>query len=677
MRNSSKDAARQSNRRSLPWFVSLIVTMLFLSCPPGWAKDDKTAQSDFQMGDITVTATKMTTEVNNIPTNLTVISREELENRPGHFNPLTLIQEANIPGVFIQSNYLGSGSAIISMSTRGSEVSNWGMRIMVNGVEANRGTGTVAASRVAVHDIERIEITKTPSAEYGDQAIGGVVNIITRTPSEPVEGKAGIAFTSLGGGNGYSVINGTRDKWEYYLDASGQRQDAYQDDGFQDGTNFYTRISYALSTRAQLTFHGSYNDIKGVYTEGLTRKQLDDDPSQNPNTGADYDYDSEDILGALVYEHQLGPHDFMAKMELQTSESDMYCRYVNQTESLLAHPEISMTFNHKVSGMPNKLVVGGEYRYHDYDVMKFTATSLHDLVAVDEDFNRKDIGYAGYLQDELLVTDALTLTAGIRYDYFDLEQNANIALSDAWAQDKGAFSPKVGLTYQLCDEVNLFAGYNSGIKSPVKLKLYWTNGELDPEKLQAWEAGIRGNIAGWLNYNMAFFWQTVKDKFVKPSVDWESLYENAGETSSKGVELGAGAKLPHNFYASASFTYQESEFEEFVSMGVDYSGNKLTGVPDAIFALTLGYRNGMMGDISLNPVYTGKRYFNYANTNEEDGFWVLNARWSKKFGRVGVYLWANNLLDESAVGSGSGNPGMETLYPISGFNTMLGMNVDF
>ncbi len=100
-------------------------------------------------------------------------------------------------------------------------------------------------------------------------------------------------------------------------------------------------------------------------------------------------------------------------------------------------------------------------------------------------------------------------------------------------------------------------------------------------------------------------------------------------------------------------------------------------MPDIICAFQLGYLHQILGDISLNPVYTGKRYFNYANTNEDDGFWMLNARYSKKIGRVELYIVARNIFDESAVGSGSGDPGNENLYPMAGFNTSLGLNVTF
>ncbi|WP_320040221.1 TonB-dependent receptor [uncultured Desulfobacter sp.] len=674
MQSRTSGAELLNNRMQI--IVFFIITIGCLVYRQLWAADNNIEDPRISLDEIVVTATKVATTVDNIPTNVSVISRKQLERLLGHHTALSALKEANIPGLFFSGNVYGGGSQDVSISTRGSENSNWGMKIMINGIDFNRPDGVIAASRIAVHDIERIEITKTPSAEYGDQAIGGVINIITRAAKEPMEGKAGIAFTSLGGGNGYSVLNGTQDKWEYYIDASVQREDAYQDRVNLDGNNVYTRIGYVLNDSAQLIFHGSYTDTQGIYAESLTRDQLESDPSQNPNTGADYDYESEDTLQALVYQQQLGDHEFMAKIEYQTADYQLFWGYFTHMDSELVHPEMNITFNHDMAGMANKLVVGGEYRNHDYDVHRYTASSFNDLTVLTHDFTRKDVGYACYFQDELQVTDSLTISAGIRYDFFDLEQNSHITGGTSWAQDKGDFSPKIGFTYQICDEVNLFAGYNSGLKSPVKLPVFWTNGNLDPEKLQAYEVGFRGHL-GRLNYNFAFFLQTVDDKFVLPSADWTAEYENAGETSSKGFEMGVGTNFPNGIYTSANFTYQDSKFEDFVSMGVDYSGKKVTGVPDILFAFTLGFRNETLGDISLNPVYTGRRYFNFANTNEDEGFWVLNARYTKKIKQIEFFLAANNLLDENAVGSGSGNPGSEMLYPISGINAVLGMNVTF
>ncbi len=669
----------KTGRKSLS-FVQLTLNMILsvvLLCLPVQAEEEQKEESEYQLGEITVTATKMSTEVDKVPTNIAVISREELDTYPGHYSVITLLRDLNIPGLYFTGSAWGNANGDISTSSRGGEVSNWGMKVMVNGVEFNSANGIVGAGRLAIHDIERVEVIKTPSAEYGDQAIGGVINIITRTAKEPLEARTGIAFSSLGDGNAYGVINGSSEKWQYYLDVSGTREDAYQEATYQHGDNVYAKVRYALNDNAQLSFHGSYNDTKGNYAVGLTRKQFEEDSSQNPNTGADQYFEGEDKLGALVYEQQLGPHELMAKLEVQSSTYLMYWGGYNDTDEWQAHPEVSLRLNHDLAGMTNTLVIGGEYRYHDIKVKRYSASSFYNLGSITHNFSREDVSYAGYLQDELRITDAFTMTAGLRYDFFDLEQVGHTANSKTWDQEVGDFSPKIGFTYQLCEEVNFFAGINSGIKSPVRLEKFNTNGKLEPEKLRSYEVGLRGTVWGWLGYDVALFRQNVTDKFVKHSVDFNAEYENAGETTAQGIELGAHAKLPHDFYASTSFTYQQSEFDEFVSQGVDYSGNQLTGVPDVMFAFTLGYRNERLGDISLNPVYTGMRYFNYANTNKDDAFWVLNARYTKQFGQVELYLAANNLFDEDAVGSGSGDPGKESLYPITGFNAMLGMNVKF
>ncbi len=674
MFDAVKKKGLRSNHISTSYITFITLMLLLLSSSAGWARDDRKDSNATDLGEIIVTSTKMNTEVGKIPTNITVIFREEIEKYPGHYNPLTLLREMNIPGIFFPTN---SVDADVSVSSRGSEVSQWGMLVMVNGIELNNGAGAMRAGRLAVHDIERIEIIKTPSAEYGDQALGGVINIITRQARTPLEAKAGVAYNSLGGGSGYTVINGSNENWEYYVDASVSREDSYQDEGYFDVDNVYTTLKRTLNSNSSLAFHGSYKDSKGSYTASLTREQFDEDPTQNPNTGPDYYFETEESLGALVYEQRLGDHDLMCKTEVQdTSWRSFSGYYYMGADSTVVHPEVRMTVNHDIGSMANKLVIGGEYRYHDLDGIRYIATSFHDLTAKNRDFSREDISYAAYLQNELGITDALTISAGIRYDYFDLAQVANMASSTTWSSKHNAVSPKIGLTYQLCDEVNLFAGFNSGIKSPVRLRQWFTNGELKPEKLYAYEVGIRGNISHWLDYNVAVFRQKVTDKFVRPTADfWTAQYENAGETSTKGVEMGAHASLPHGFYSSVSFTWQESKFEEFVSGGVDYSGNHLTGVPDMIFALKLGYHQEILGDISINPVYTGRQYFNYANTNEEDGFWHLNARYTKQFDRVEFYAAANNIFDESNVGTGGGDPGSETLYPLSGFNVLIGLNV--
>ena len=661
--------------RSLAAGFLAVLACAFLLSTPANAAVEKKANEKVQLGDIIVNATKIGTEVNKIPTNVAIITREEIERYPGNFSAFDVLREANIPGVYMPFSAYGIDEDGL-ISTRGGEVSAWGMRVMVNGIEFNKGNGYVTPPRIALHDIERIEVTKTPSAEYGDQAIGGVINIITRVAEKPLEAKAGAAFGGFGGGNGFGVINGSDGKWEYYLDASMKRADGYQDRTYMHDNNVYTRINYNLSNDSHLTLHGSYFDSRANYSNGLTRAQFEKSPTQNP--GPDYELHEEEKLAALDYGKMFGDNELKIKLEFKDERTRMFWYSYTDCDEWEVHPEISYIFNHRLGSMGNKLVVGVEYRYHKMHTKYYTATSISDIGAIYSDRDRKDTTWSGYVQDELSITDALTVTAGVRYDNYNQEQVGKYSSSNTWSQDNSAISPKLGLTYELSEAVNFFTGFNSGYKSPARIAAAAVNGELNPEKIYSYEAGARGQVTEWLNYNVALFWNEVHDKFVRPSTDPGSKYENAGKTRSRGVEAGVNANFKSGIYASGSFTYQQSEFVEFVSDDVNYDGKKINGVPEYLISLYMGYRHRVLGDISVNPVYTGERYFDYANTFKEDGFWAVNVRYIKKFfDRLELFAVANNIFDKQAVGCGSGSLGSENIYPYPGFNMYVGFNVSF
>ena len=664
----------QTPKARRPWAALCLAVglVLALALPAG------ASEKPVKTGEITVTATKMSTELDKIPTNVAVITREEIERYPGNYSVFDVLREANVPGIFIPASAYGIDEDGL-MSSRGGEVSAWAMRVLVNGVEFNKGNGYIVPPRLALHDVERIEIVKTPSAEYGDQAVGGVINIITRVASKPAEGKAGVGFSSFGGGNGYAVLNGSQGKWEYLVDASMKRQDAYQERTYMRDNNVYTRVAYNLPFDATVAFHGSYFDTESNYANSLTKAQWEADPTQNP--GADNTLHETEKLAAFTYDQHFGPHVLKAKVEFKDELTEMFWYGWHRYDEWEAHPEINFTMNHNLWGMANKLVVGGEYRYHTIHTTLNQANG-NNIGQLTGDRDRKDTTWSGYVQDELGITEALTVTAGLRYDNYEQDQVGHVnPTANTWNQSNSAFSPKIGATYTFNQAVNVFAGYNTGFKSPARVPAAATSGNLNPERIYSYEVGLRGQPLSWLDYNLAFYWNDVHDKFVKPDPTPGSQYENAGKTRSRGVELGVNAKFANGLYATGSFTYQEAKFVDFVSEGVNYDGNYLNGVPDMMFSVYAGYRHKVWGDISLNPVYTGKRYFNYANTVEEDGFWVLNARYIKRFDdwKPGVELFvaANNLFDQQAYGSAGGNPGSESIYPYPGFNMMVGINAWF
>ena len=199
-----------------------------------------------------------------------------------------------------------------TFSTRGSEVNSQGLRIMVNGIELNKGNGYVVLPRIPLHDVERIEIIKTASAEYGDQAVGGIINVVTRVSPERIEAKVGGALGSFDYNTAYTVLNGSNDKWEYFVDLGFSNSDGYQDDTYYEPVNLYTRLAYAFNDDMDLEFHGSHMYSDGAWPDKLTQAQFDEDPSQNP--GVADPFENEYDLGALVFKKRFGDDEFQFKL---------------------------------------------------------------------------------------------------------------------------------------------------------------------------------------------------------------------------------------------------------------------------------------------------------------------------------------------------------------------------
>jgi len=658
--------------------LSFFVATYLIGAVAAWAEDLGETLDQHRLDEVTVTATKMESNVYRIPTNIAVISREEIEKHPSATTIFELIQQANVPGVFIPQ--LPSSLPVDgNLSTRGSEVTPWAVRILVNGIEFNKGNGYIVPPRIPMHDIERIEIIKTPSAEYGDQAIYGVINIITRVSDKPLDAKAGISFDSFGSANYFAVLNGQHKRWEYFLDAGITRFNGYQDRVFEDDDTLYARIKYNIDNTSSITIHGSHYDSDANYANSLTFDQFKSNPEQNP--GNDQPLDDDYDLYALAFDKALGNNKLSVKVDYKDEVTKMFWSglYMDFDEWEI-HPEASFTLRHDVGHMKNAIILGGEYRYHEIDTGMFLAP---DNVIGNQlgDRHREDTTYAIYLQDELRITDSLTVTAGVRYDDYEQDQKDTLNSANTWTQSDSHISPKVGFTYALSDAVNFFGGFNSGFKSPVRVPGAAASASLDPEKIKAYEIGVRGFPLTWLNYEVAVFYHQVDDKIV--SIAPQHL-ENVGEVESKGVEMSLNAEFASGFYTNMAYTYQDSTFKEYVVNGVSYNDNSLPNVPEHIFGASLGYRHAVYGDFAINPIYHGDMCLNDSNTLEWDGYWLIGAKYTKIFTgwypSVKFFVVGENLTDEDEVSQSSNTrsiPGAEAVFPVAGMRILTGIQIIF
>ena len=647
-----------------------------------WTAGARAGESDpaarvSELETVTVTASKIGTDVSRTPTNISVVSREEIERHPSATNIFELLSQVNVPGVFIP-RLPGSLPVDGKLSTRGSESTPWAVRILVNGIEFNKGNGYIVPPRIPMHDIERIEIVKTPSAVYGDQAIYGVINIITRVSDKPLEARTGISFDSYGSTNAHVVLNGSKEKWEYFLDASMVRFNGFQDRAFEDDNTLYTRIGYHIDDTSSLVFHGSHYDADANYANALTFEQLASEPQQNP--GADMPLDDDYQIYALAYDKAFGRHSLSVKLDVKDEITKMFFSGLHfEFDEWEVHPEAAFTLRHDLGEMDNTLVMGAEFRYHELDTLLHLAPD-NLIGAMIGDRHREDTTCAFYVQDQLRITRALTMTAGLRYDDYEQDQTGRVNTANTWTQSNSHLSPKLGITYTFSPGVNLFAGFNSGFKSPARVPGAAASDSLSPEKINAYEIGIRGIPAGWLSYEMAVFYHQVKDKIA--SVAPQQL-ENVGETDAKGIEASINAEFPNGFYMTLGYTYQDATFKDYQHNGVSYNGNTLPNVPEHILGTWLGYRHKALGDIALNPTYHGSMALNTANTLNWGGYWLLGARYTKRFDTwpgIEFFIAGENLTDETEVSQSANTnstPGAEEVYPVPGLRIATGVKFVF
>ncbi|MBU1193379.1 MAG: TonB-dependent receptor [Proteobacteria bacterium] len=660
---------KKKSNRMIIW---TIVVLFVFSYSGSVMSEEKKA---YNLGDITVTAAKFETSIEKSPTNLDVITREDIERMPEATNINELLRQ--VPGLYVPQYQSGVANDGL-YSSRGSEPSTWGLRFLVNGIEFNKGNGYTVPTRIPINDIERMEIIKTASAEYGDQAVGGVINVVTRVSPKPLEAKAGFSYGSFDYTNYFGVINGSNDRWEYFMDFSFSQTDGYQDNVFYDPANFYTRFAYKPDDTMKLEFHGSHMASKGSWPKKLTQVQFDADSSQNPGKSDTFENDYN--LAALVLKKKIGDDELQIKLTGKDEWVTMNYGSDFEFDEWEIIPAITYALKHEIAGMGNTVLFGGEYRKHEIINQMFTVLNGVRQTKT-KDTLREDISYAAYIIDELSVTDALTVSFGARFDSYEQNQTGRVNVANTVGQSDEAISPKLGATYTINNALNVFAGFNSGFKSPARVPGAAYSSGLDPEEVRSYEVGFRGSPLPWLNYNTALFLNQYKNKWIRTGPNPTDPYTNAGETEAKGIELSLNLSFNSGLYSSISYTYQESKYEDFIDSGVNYNGNWLANIPEQLIGLTAGYNHSAFGQISLTADYIGDRYFNQTNTLKGNDYWVFGAKYKKTFDQwnpaFSFFVNAKNLGDEAAVVYGSGTPGSESLVPVYGRSVTAGIEFLF
>ena len=641
------------------------------------------------MEQVVVTATREEKSRTELPESVAVLDREAIEQvMPGH--PAELLNR--LAGVHI-NNQGGEGhmTAIRQPLTTG------GVYLFLEDGIPTRPTGFFNHNGLYEIDLtqaDTIEVTRGPgSALYGSDAIGGIINSLTRAPGEERE----TALTlEAGQDDWYRVLLATSGAVNE-TGRAGVRVNLTDNRGFREAGD-YSRASLTarwdqdwsatLTGKTVLAF--STIDQSGV--SGLGVADYRNDPEKNLYHG---DIGFREVR-ALRLSSELAwePSDrelwtltgFVRdnRMELMPFWMLSYDpnRYTTEFTTLGLMAKHRRTLGDGAVEWISGLDL--DYTPSSYREERILPARVGDIYTdyrtsgrINYDFDADQLTASPYSQLEWLATERLRLTAGVRYDHFRIDYQDNLDPSVAEVgvfaplpfparhyrpQDQrvtfSQWSPKLGLVYDLSDDHNLYANYRHAFRAATAGQLFRSGAvpdttALEPVTAVSRELGLRGQLAPWLGYDLALYQMTVEDDIVNLISDGTRKTLNAGETRHRGIELSLNARWAERWSAALAFSHSRQDYRDFSyicgAATCNFAGNDLPRAPRNLGNATLAY--GAPDDpwgLELEWEYLGSYYTDELNSQEYGGHGLVNLRGHRRLTEgVEVYARLRNLTDRT------------------------------
>ena len=652
------------------------------------------------LGEVSVTATREARPLGETPATVSAVKEETLAaTHPAH--PKDVLNQ--VPGVWI-SNLSGEGhSTAIRQPLTTAAVYLY----LEDGIPT-RSTGFFnhnALYEINVPQSGGLEVSKGPgSALYGSDAIGGTINVLTRTPPTGPEfelggeaGSHGWARVLASGGNAYGD-----DAWRASLNLT--HSDGWQHDAGYDRRAGTLRWDRALADDAMLKTVMSFSTVDQQHVGSLNDAEFRAAPRTNNIPFSFREVDAFRLSTAFERETEttllsVTPYFRDNRMKIIPSWTVSYDpnQYVTENQSFGFLSKYRMDF----APLRARLIVGLDIDYspgsRDEDSIALTRTtnalggtaySLNRAVAPVQIY-RYDVTFRGispYLHGEVSPVERLRVTAGLRYDdmQYDYTNNFNGGAAGAtrgvagpfpgngWyghvastKVDYSRFSPKLGATWAFTEQLSGFVAYSNAFRAPSEGQVFRGSREstaaraqaqaesllkLRPVIVDSFETGLRGSADG-LSYELSVYHMTKKDDIVsfQDPLTNQRTAVNAGETMHRGVEAGLGLALARDWRLDASLSYAKHSYETWVVSGTaDFSGKEMESAPRLLANTRLSYAPAAMngGRVQLEWFSLGSYWRDAANTSKYGGHDLFNLRANYPFDKgFEAYASVTNLFD--------------------------------
>ena len=539
----------KKERFVLAFFTGCLISAVSLQAQTG--KDSTKVARSYAINEVVVTGTRSETDVRHLPMTVSVVGRPQLE--ASQQTSVLPVLNSQVPGFFSTSRgVMGYGVATGAsgqMSLRGiggpaqAGLPTTGLLVLIDGHPQYMGLmGHPIADAYQTMMAERVEVLRGPaSVLYGSNAMGGVINIVTRKMQEDgIRTNINIGAGSYGSIQTEATNRIRKGRFSSTVTASYNRTDGHRADMAFEQYGGYAKLGYDFTDNWKVWGDVNVTRFNATNPGSVMKPYIDND--QRITRGMTYfalENYYEKTSGALSFFYNWGDH--WINDGYQPGGEPLQYRF-NSNDQMLGvswYQSVQLFQGNRLTVGADYFHFGGEAWNQFFDGHRETSAnkSLNEVA-----------GYVDFRQD---IAAWLTLDAGARVDYH--------------SQTGTEFIPQVGLAFHLPENAEIKAMASKGFRNPTIREMYMfppQNPDLKPEKLWNYELSFSQRLMdNRLSYGLNVFYINGENLIIRlPNPNGSGmLNQNSGEIENWGAEANVGYQFNPVWSVMANYSWLHME----------------------------------------------------------------------------------------------------------------------
>ncbi|HEY2047694.1 MAG TPA: TonB-dependent receptor [Candidatus Udaeobacter sp.] len=667
--------------------VLAIAAVAVIAIPESQAVDTSSNAAETEAVTVTGEATESLTSVSpeesakqktQVPGAFAVKTADDMElGRTSNFQDLL----QRTPGVFLQSE---NGSEVSKISIRGSGITSedepLGVMFLLDGLTFNQADGETILEDFDVASLSYAEVFRGADAfKYGALTLGGAINLV------PLTGYNAAPFQVRLEGGSYSFFRGdmsggaVQGKFDEFGTIGFRSREGFREHSREDTEILFADLGYKFNDQVENRFYLTLDRTNRNLPGGLTKSELEDDPSQANPLAIAQDWNKElsnvrlaDRLSIRTEEIELdvGAYWFHHDIENRGFFSPDFRQGIEQFYSDNFGGNLNFVSRHELFGRRNILTIGLSPQYEDEPTQNYENIFGHTGATTARGIG-SSVNIPAYLEDQLYLTPRFSILAGAQAIFaerhFKDEFFTDEAGNQSNRQNFWGFNPKLGAIYEINRKTQAFVNVSRSWQPPSLDNLVdFDEGPnssvvytpLSPQHAWTIEVGTRGEYSR-VEWALSLYRSWFRDELLEINDAFGNNIgtRNVPRTNHQGIEASLEVELLRDILVKKqsnragdrlsidqSYTLNDFHFDQ----NAVYGDNRLPGIPVHVYEAQLLYQNPFGFYAGPNLQCNLSRYpVDEANTLFADSYVLLGFRAGfRRTNGFSVFIDCRNLTNQ-------------------------------